>query len=174
MALHRLLSLLAVLLLLLLIASYNVSIVESNAPKKKRASGSDLPEPNQPLVAFRNFRIEIHNELENLILNTHCYSKDNDLGVHELFPEMQQRWSFKGNWLGRTNFHCRLDWRKGFLDFDAFYNFPEFVKNFCVNDPDDDSDVSVCVWTARMDGIYLTRYDGELVFALHWNLIERE
>lgn len=160
MGMHKLMLLLA--LFLLIITSFDVSMALKDHRKKKE-TGPEQPKPHEPLVAFREFNIEIHNDLQMYILDSHCYSKDDDLKLHVLFPNDKQSWSFRGNWLGTTNFHCKLEWENGYLEFDAFSNDVEFLTKFCGE--------SSCVWSARQDGVYLTNQDGQSVLYDRWEML---
>ena len=160
------------LLALVLIASSNLSVVTTNVPKNKvpktkvpkpEIGGPNLPKANQPLVSFKPFSIEIHNDMQMFILDTHCFSKNDDLGLHILFPDEVQSWSFHGNWLGTTDFHCRLEWEDGILEFEAFYRNIDLLTNYCSN--------SICVWSARQDGIYLYNRDNQPVFYDYWDML---
>lgn len=148
---------------LLFVASLDVSIALKTS-KKKQETNSESPKlQGEPLVAFRKFNVQIHNELHMYLLDSHCYSKDDDLGVHVLYPNDRQSWSFKGNWLGTTMFHCKLEWENGSLEFDAFSSNVEFLTNFCGN--------ASCCWSVRQDGIYLTNRNGQVVFKQHWEML---
>uniref|UniRef100_A0A0A0KL79 S-protein homolog n=1 Tax=Cucumis sativus TaxID=3659 RepID=A0A0A0KL79_CUCSA len=134
--------------------------------KKKAKNKSPTPKlsvPNNPVVMFERFTVEIHNDLRMFILDSHCYSKDDDLGLHILFPDEKQDWSFKGNWIATTSFHCRLEWEVGYLEFDSFKSAPDFVTNYCGN--------QTCIWSARQDGVYLNNAAGEQVFYNYWEMI---
>ncbi|CAK9323983.1 unnamed protein product [Citrullus colocynthis] len=135
---------------------------EKKFPKNKNTKPK-LPPPNDPIVSFEKFRVEIHNNLHIYLLDSHCYSKDNDLGLHVLFPNEQQNWSFKGNWVDTTDFHCRLEWEEGCLEFDSFVSDPDFVINNCCN--------KTCIWSARQDGVYLNDASGKETFFDYWDML---
>ncbi|XP_023546843.1 S-protein homolog 1-like [Cucurbita pepo subsp. pepo] len=151
------------LLLLLLLLLHLVSLTMSVASKKKAETGPEQPDPNQPAIALRKFDVHIRNGLRMYLLDSHCCSKDDDLGVHVVYPDDEQSWSFRGNWLGSTNFHCKLEWAYGFVEFDAFADDLNFVTTFCGD--------SSCVWTAKQDGVYLADQNGQLVFKDHWEML---
>ena len=65
--------------------------------------------------------------------------------------------------MGTTLFHCRLEWERGFREFDAFFVDEDFVNQFCPN--------FLCVWIAKQDGLYMLNEAGQLVFHHHWKLL---
>ena len=156
------------LLVLVLIASSHFSMVttsrnKNKVPKPKKTKPKFL-KPNNPNPAFERFTVEIHNDLRMFILDAHCSSKDDDLGLHILFPDEEQRWSFHDNWLGTTDFHCRLEWQYGLLDFDAFHsNTDNLLIDYCAN--------ATWIWSARQDGIYLNNQDDDLVLYEYWDML---
>ncbi|KAL4017185.1 hypothetical protein IC575_024861 [Cucumis melo] len=151
------------LLILFIVISFDISMASNNGKIKSQETGPELPEPHEPLVTFHKFNIRIYNELQMYLLDSHCYSKDDDLGTKVLYPNDEQSWSFRGNWLGTTNFHCKLEWENGYLEFDAFSNDVKFLTNFCAK--------SSCCWSARQDGVYLTNQNGQVVFNQNWEMI---
>lgn len=112
---------------------------------------------------FASINVQIHNDLQMYILDSHCFSKDDDLGLHILFPGDKNEWSFKDNFFETTKFHCRLEWENGLLEFDSFRSDIDFLYHFCGN--------SNCSWSARQDGVYLTDINGEFVFQDYWDML---
>ena len=167
MVMHR--PMLLLVLVLVLIASSHFSMVATsskykNKVPKPRKTKPKFPEPNNPYSAFQHFSVEIHNDLHMFILDSHCTSKDDDLGLHILFPDEEQNWSFHDNWLDSTDFHCKLEWQYGLLEFEAFYsNHGKFLVDHCAN--------STCIWSARQDGVYLNNKDDELVLYDYWDML---
>ncbi|KAL0540332.1 hypothetical protein IC582_024568 [Cucumis melo] len=154
---------LTLLLVILILTPLRTSMAKKKSPKN-RVPKPDLPLPNNPLVSFEGFRVEIHNELLTYILDSSCYSKDDDLGLHRLYPNEQQNWSFKGNWIATTDFHCKLEWEIAYLEFDSFKSDPDFVTNYCGN--------RTCIWSARQDGVYLNNAVGQQVFYDYWEMLK--
>ncbi|KAL0540318.1 hypothetical protein IC582_024553 [Cucumis melo] len=151
------------LLVLLLLNSLNMSIAKEKKFPKNKNGKPKLPNPNNPVVSFQKFRVEIHNDLDMYLLDSRCYSKDNDLGLHVLFPDEQQNWSFEGNWDDTTDFHCRLEWENGYLEFDSFISDPEFVTDHCSN--------RTCIWSARQSGVYLNDAEDQETFFDYWEML---
>lgn len=154
--------LMPLLLVLLLLTSFNVSMAK-NKKAKSKTEKPDLPDPNNPIVSFEKFRVEIHNDLNMYLLDSRCYSKDDNFGLHVLFPDEQQNWSFKGNWDDTTTFHCRLEWEIGYLEFDSFKSDPAFVTDFCCN--------KTCIWSARQSGVYLNDANNQEIFFDYWEML---
>ncbi|KAM6565497.1 hypothetical protein CsatA_024625 [Cannabis sativa] len=46
----------------------------------------------------------------NTTLTLHCQSKDDDLGMHELFFGESFKWSFRINFMRTTLFFCDMSW----------------------------------------------------------------
>lgn len=97
------------------------------------------------------------------ILDCHCWSKDDDLGLNILLPDDRQSWSFRRNFMGTTLFHCRLEWERGFREFDAFFVDEDFFNQFCPN--------FLCVWLAKPDGLYMLNGAGQLVLHHRWKML---
>ncbi|KAL4017200.1 hypothetical protein IC575_024876 [Cucumis melo] len=120
--------------------------------------------PQKPsIIQLRHYQVKIHNDLEMYLLDSHCFLKDNDLGLHILFPGEQQDWSFEDNIFETTKFRCRLEWENGLLEFDSFKSDLDFLNNFCGN--------LTCSWSAKQDGVYLTNAKGEYVFQDYWDML---
>lgn len=125
--------------------------------------GSKEQQSIRSLIYIPKFHLEIRNELKMYIMDCHCWSKDNDLGLQILLPDERQSWPFRRNFMGTTLFHCRLEWERGFREFDAFFVDEDFVNQFCPN--------FLCVWIAKQDGLYMLNEAGQLVFHHHWKLL---
>lgn len=162
MASHKLVFLIG----LLLIALFDTSMAKGKFSKNRNQDvipKRPYSPPRTPLIQFRKYQIEIHNDLRMFILDSRCYSKDDDLGLHILFPDDQQNWTFRANFMETTKFICRLEWQYGELIFDSFVSDYNFLNRHCGN--------SVCGWSARQDGVYLTNEVGQYVFYDYWDML---
>lgn len=126
--------------------------------------GSAVRQPNRSLIVIPKYRVEIRNVMKMYILDTHCWSKDNNLGLNILLPGEKQHWSFRSNFWGTTLFHCRLEWERGFKEFDAFIVDETFVNEFCPN--------KRCVWLAKQDGLYMVNGAGQHVLKYRWKMLQ--
>ncbi|XP_027343144.1 S-protein homolog 2-like [Abrus precatorius] len=88
--------------------------------------------------------VRVVNELGNgVVLNVHCRSKDDDLGVHDLQNGSYQEWSFQNNISGTTLFWCSLNWNNQQHSIEAYS-----TKN-------DDEDCEWKCWRViKPDGAY--------------------
>ncbi|KAH7521865.1 S-protein homolog 24-like [Ziziphus jujuba] len=96
--------------------------------------------------AIAKYDVVIVNFLgENMTLNLHCQSKDDDLGVHDLPYTDVFEWRFDVNIWRTTLFYC--DMGSGDLKgrFDIFVAKRDL--NRCGNDK--------CIWHVMRDGLYL-------------------
>ncbi|EEF32741.1 conserved hypothetical protein [Ricinus communis] len=99
---------------------------------------------------FPKYHVHVVNGLKKHLLQTHCVSVNDDLGVHDLAPRQEQVWAFRINISFNTRFECTLSWKGGKKRFDAFYPWFDgvnFMREHCVN--------YNCYWRAQEDGIYL-------------------
>ncbi|CAK9323985.1 unnamed protein product [Citrullus colocynthis] len=122
---------------------------------------SAVRQPNRSFIDLKKFHVEIRNMMEMYILDSHCRSKDNDLGLHILLPGERQRWSFRTNIWETTLFHCTLKWERGSREFKAFYFDDAFFSVFC---PDRE-----CVWLAEQGGLSMVNRVGEHILRYRWN-----
>lgn len=76
-------------------------------------------------------------------LELHCYSGDDDLGFHTLYPNQEYAWHFCLNFFTNTLFICHLWWEAKDKSFEAFHQK--------IGYPKDQS-----WWVARSDGIYFS------------------
>ncbi|KAG6402257.1 hypothetical protein SASPL_139134 [Salvia splendens] len=79
-------------------------------------------------------------------LHLHCFSKDDDLGYHDLSPNVEYSFAFCENPFS-TMFACRFRWNgkdKGFHVYDA-----EWDENRCK-----DFHNGVCYYVVKEDGFY--------------------
>ncbi|ESQ31673.1 hypothetical protein EUTSA_v10005414mg [Eutrema salsugineum] len=119
-------------------------------------------EPNE---ACKKNNVEIHNELgPGRILELHCYSKDDDLGIQKLsFNAPPYIIRFHDEVINLTKWNCIL--RQGAkmeYSFDVeVYKAGARVIPRCGQ---------LRVWSARIDGIYFKRkYSDPLKRVLSWN-----
>ncbi|PIA62065.1 hypothetical protein AQUCO_00200208v1 [Aquilegia coerulea] len=101
----------------------------------------------------------------NKILNLHCKSKDNDLGLHKLAYRQNQTWSFKVNFMGSTLFWCGMVWQddRGHWVQGSFIIY-KYTRDYGKCD-------GICVWDVQKNGLYFlnpeTKNPPELL-AGHW------
>ncbi|KAJ4848699.1 hypothetical protein Tsubulata_043139 [Turnera subulata] len=111
-------------------------------------------------LPFRTFHVRVENSLAGgKILNVHCKSGDNDLGLHRLRPNNHQEFAFKMNYLGTTLFWCTLTQGNRYASFEVFKPDSEFFYDKCGGG-------DTCAWRAQEDGIYLLRTDQN-----KWNIM---
>lgn len=115
------------------------------------------------LFKMPRFTVEIRNGMVGHVLTSHCWSSEDDIGVHALYDNQEHHWSFKKNFWGTTKFRCKLDWAEGTQEFNAFYVDQDFFDNYCPN--------FRCVWVAKQDAIYGVNRDGKLDFKFYWKLV---
>ncbi|EPS72828.1 hypothetical protein M569_01936 [Genlisea aurea] len=80
----------------------------------------------------------------NLALTFHCFSGDDDIGMHILHGNQSYHWSFCPNVLPTTKWMCRLSWG---LNLEA--QFVSYQQNF-------PSYYNLNIWIAKDDGVYLS------------------
>ncbi|KAL0856426.1 hypothetical protein Bca101_061579 [Brassica carinata] len=117
------------------------------------------------LQACEKNRVLLHNELgPGRVLEFHCYSVDNDLGVKNLnFNAPPYVIEFHNNVMIRTTWDCLL---KQGANKEYFYKIEAYKAGY--------NFIPKCgqirVWTAKLDGIYFSRnLDTPPVLALRWN-----
>lgn len=98
--------------------------------------------------------VKITNRLNHDLLETHCRSKDDDLGYKYLNPNDHIQWDFKLNIFGRTLFYCSFWHGQAFKRIDV-YN--EKLYDTCVVHRPDKS--NVCYWEIREDGFYFNHFE---------------
>ncbi|CAH8392803.1 unnamed protein product [Eruca vesicaria subsp. sativa] len=115
--------------------------------------------------ACENNRIELHNELgPGRILELHCHSLEDDLGVKNLnFNAPPFVIGFHDNVITRTAWYCMF--RQG-ANKEYFYKIEAYRAGY--------NFIPRCgqlrVWTAKLDGIYFSKILGTPpVLALRWN-----
>lgn len=63
---------------------------------------------------FEKKTVTIMNNVRNEeVLNVHCSSSEDDLGLKHLTFGTYQQFKFKVNWKGTTKFRCHFTWRGG-------------------------------------------------------------
>lgn len=86
------------------------------------------------------------------VLNIHCRSRDDDLGVRTLKPGDKYNFSFHENFFGTTHFYCRFTWGQMYSQFDVFYK----RKSPCRFNKPFKTDI-YCTWLVKDSAIYLAR-----------------
>ncbi|KAL5848459.1 hypothetical protein ACOSQ4_006472 [Xanthoceras sorbifolium] len=97
-------------------------------------------------VAFA-YVVEVTNNLSsnNKPLVMHCWSHDDDLGVHTLWNSQGWDWKFGQKFLGRTHFLCEMKHDTKEKTIDVFDSNNERLS----------CDISLkCSWSVRDDGFY--------------------
>ncbi|XP_062177018.1 S-protein homolog 1-like [Alnus glutinosa] len=117
---------------------------------------------SQPLIANAGkFVVHVENGLKNDILQAHCKSGDDDLGLQYISVNKEFQWSFGINFWQSTLFFCNMSWVGGQRTFDVFWVNNIFFRKYC---PHYD-----CLWRAQEDGIYLFNYESsEYEFQYKW------
>ncbi|XP_026438692.1 S-protein homolog 29-like [Papaver somniferum] len=105
----------------------------------------------------------------NIVLALHCWSSEDDFGVHTLNHKENFKWRFKVNWKGTTKFVCESGWydsgeSPGYQEkFTAFKSSRDWSAN-CEDD---------CWWSIRRDGGYYgdaiasDKYPPKKMFSYH-------
>ncbi|EOA18187.1 hypothetical protein CARUB_v10006666mg [Capsella rubella] len=75
-----------------------------------------------------------------IVLNLHCKSRDDDLGVQALQPGQQFQWKFRENLIKSTEFYCNCGWNNQLKHFTAWTSYEE--EGTCLK----------CFWSIRADG----------------------
>ncbi|KDP40969.1 hypothetical protein JCGZ_24968 [Jatropha curcas] len=127
--------------LLIILASIIPSLASENPPQKI----SITPE----------FVVHINNRLSNnKILLSHCKSKDNDLGVHNITVGSEFSWKFKENIIWTTLYWC-------YLAPDAFSHASlevfsrGHIMSKCGRPKGGSNWTYDCIWYAQDDGVYI-------------------
>ncbi|CAA7017231.1 unnamed protein product [Microthlaspi erraticum] len=96
------------------------------------------------------FQLEIRNELSGRYrrLVYKCWSRDNDLGWRENWPDQQKDWSFAMS-LFHTFFYCNFHTGYGRVDTQLVASWE--MKEQC-------GDRSKCTWVVKKDGLYLRHW----------------
>ncbi|KAL9670954.1 hypothetical protein QQ045_008517 [Rhodiola kirilowii] len=69
-----------------------------------------------------------HRMGQGVVVDLHCKSKDDDLGVQHLAQEQQYSFSFLPNIWGTTQFWCDVSWNGRKQVFDAYRNKVQFWR----------------------------------------------
>lgn len=112
------------------------------------------------------YEVKILNEIHPsyVPMKIHCASRDDDLGNHTLLYLTNFIWHFRPAVIGSTLFFCHFWWGKKEAVFDVF---SEKWSKIC-----ETPDQNLCLWVARIDGIYFTNNlyyeDKDLVKKYTW------
>lgn len=98
---------------------------------------------------FNKYHVHVVNSLpnNNFPLVIHCKSKDNDLGVHNLYVGNDFNWGFHQNVWETTLFFCHFQWSNKQTSFSVFDHY--LADEICHN-------TFVCYWLVKDDGFYLS------------------
>ncbi|MCL7022688.1 hypothetical protein MKW94_008483 [Papaver nudicaule] len=103
------------------------------------------------LIQARKKTVAVYNDIDpNIALNIHCWSSEDDLGVHTLYYQQNFRWRFRVNFWRSTKFVCDSSWSdhagngNHTVKFTAYKARRDWMKH-CVDN---------CVWSIRLDGGY--------------------
>ncbi|OWM67414.1 S-protein homolog 6-like [Punica granatum] len=88
--------------------------------------------------------VRIQNDLDGTKLMVHCWSKDDDLGIHNLVKGDYMLWSFRNSWLMDTLFWCTIQWDGGSPQLFAVYKQIRDNPRCSLK----------CWWSIRRDGAY--------------------
>lgn len=112
-----------------------------------------LSQPRVTHSLFGKYTVHIINQMgNNQILHSHCWSKNDDLGTHDLEVNAEVNWSFREALFG-TKFKCNMWWSGGHQEFYVFNSKDDTITNCCGTGAGGD-----CFWRIKEDGIYL--YNG--------------
>lgn len=114
------------------------------------------PEPNNGTIGkidSDSYTVYIINKIppNPFLLKLHCFSGNNDLGVHTLSQNQNFHWSFNENVGFTTEFFCHFWWNKFDKGFSAFNH--HFAVTYCKSHR--------CFWIADQTGFSIT---DDLVF----------
>ncbi|XAR62730.1 hypothetical protein NMG60_11017590 [Bertholletia excelsa] len=105
-------------------------------------------EGQRPGILTRPYRVHIFDNLDagSGPLTVRCKSKDDDLGLRNLYPGNDYSWHFNERFLGETLFFCRFWWMKKTISFTVFHDQEAHDCNYTVD----------CYWSVRVDGFYFS------------------
>ncbi|KAG5589223.1 hypothetical protein H5410_039737 [Solanum commersonii] len=86
------------------------------------------------------------------LLDVHCQSKDNDLGIRTLKSGDKFDFSFHRTLLDTTHFYCKFTWGANTTTFDVYYKHKSPCKYTGVIATD-----LCCTWMIEDNAIYLAR-----------------
>ncbi|WMV48161.1 hypothetical protein MTR67_041546 [Solanum verrucosum] len=117
-----------------------------------------FPQAKGSIFDGPKYNVYVWNALPNNspTLTVHCASKDDDIGFHDIAPTTYINWSFHASTLLKTMFFCHFWWNSNDKAFEVFNDL-----DTCVKDSNITARATVCQWTVKEDGFYLT--DGQNV-----------
>ena len=91
--------------------------------------------------------VKIHNSLSSSspVLQVHCRSGDDDLGVHTVSQGGEYSWRFCNSFFQTTVFSCEIQ---------AGFKFTNF-KSYDSSDRESQCPSNVCTWIVKDDGVYI-------------------
>ncbi|KAL1542414.1 hypothetical protein AAHA92_26513 [Salvia divinorum] len=125
------------------------------------ASSLLLQAASSPSNCFTTkYEVYIRSDLPSPLLNIHCFSKDDDLGYHDLAPKAEYRFAFCENPLA-TLFSCHYKWNgkdKKFHAYDATTSYNRCNKG-------------ICYYIVKPDGFYFSNVypPNQGRFLCDWN-----
>ncbi|KAL7126286.1 hypothetical protein ABFS83_14G176100 [Erythranthe nasuta] len=103
---------------------------------------------------------EVHVTVASVIpadpITVHCYSKDDDLGTHQLAYLQPLSWHFHYSILGDTKFSCKIDTQYGSGEYTVWTD--DIMVNRCGLN---------CIWQVKSTGPCLQQSQGDL-WCLPW------
>ncbi|PON40381.1 Self-incompatibility protein [Parasponia andersonii] len=148
-------SLSSLLIMILISSSCEASIVSTAA---KNTSDHDDSHENGENIGFVFYKttVRIYNDLDDdLQLEVHCKSKEDDLGVL-LVPNYNfYEWTFRINFGGTTLFFCGLSWKNASGTFDIYDAHRDDQKRCSTK----------CYWRVGKDGVHGYRQGTPYPFA---------
>lgn len=101
---------------------------------------------------MEKWNVHVANQMGDVrTLVTHCKSKDDDLGIHDVSPGSDFNWSFKVNIAGTTLFWCYVHNDHQHANFQVFWVENEEKTSWLHYRCRWKS----CIWVAKDDGIYI-------------------
>lgn len=91
--------------------------------------------------------VKIQNDIPGQTIMAHCYSKDDDIGYHELEHGLSIQFRFNPKLFGMTKFYCDFNTKEGAGNY-AVYDAKIFFR--CD---------AVCFWSIRNKGPCLQKTD---------------
>ncbi|VFQ65331.1 unnamed protein product [Cuscuta campestris] len=135
----------------------------SYSTPKKASAGTAIAGPKK-VVRITDL-IPTHNPVQPpKVLNVHCKSKDDDLGLWTMTENQSREFHFRVNYWWTTLFWCRFDWGT------KFANFVVFDANS--RDGYDCRRERYCNWRVKTDGFYFAKgefpKDSDFVRKGYW------
>ncbi|GAA0161355.1 hypothetical protein LIER_43566 [Lithospermum erythrorhizon] len=130
-------------ILLVVLNNNNVVIKAQSSAREINNDGEE------PLFSFRKTHVTINNHLgDNITVNIHCQSKDDDIGSQDVGDGGYYEISFRPSLWKNTLFYCDMSWNDVHGHFDIY------------DQPRDEDRCRTCFWDVRKDGLHGTNCEG--------------